>query len=149
MIAVTVIAGIFVVRKRRDFRTLWWALISVAAASVFVMLRPSLWLWNTLPELRFIQFPWRWLEVLAVVFAFFLAVAIFRIRNWHLSWAITVVAFVAIAATATTIVRDAYWDDQDVPSIAASIALRRGYEGTDEYSLAHWPDSSRSPRQSR
>lgn len=134
VIAISGIAGIFVVRKRRDFQTLWWILISVAAASVFVMLRPSLWLWNTLPELRFIQFPWRWLEVLAVVFAFFLAAAIFSVRNWHLSWAITVVAFAAIAATATTIVRDAYWDDQDVPSIAASIALRRGYEGTDEYS---------------
>ena len=43
------------------------------------------------------------------------------------------VAFIAIAATAVTIVRDAYWDDQDVPSIAAAIASRRGYEGTDEY----------------
>jgi hypothetical protein len=72
--------------------------------------------------------------MLAVVFAFFLAVAIFSLPRRRLSWAITAVAFVAIAATATTIVRDAYWDDQDVPSIVASIALRRGYEGTDEYS---------------
>ena len=42
-------------------------------------------------------------------------------------------AFVAIGATATAIIRDAYWDDQDVPSIAAAISSHRGYEGTDEY----------------
>ncbi len=67
VIAVTGIAAIFAARKRREFGALWWVLISAAVASVFLMLRPSLWLWNTLPELRFIQFPWRWLEMLAVL----------------------------------------------------------------------------------
>jgi hypothetical protein len=133
VIAVTGIAAIFAARRRRDFRTLWWILISAAVASVFLMLPPSLWLWNTLPQLRFIQFPWRWLEVFAVVFAFVLAAAIFNMRNRRLSWAITVVAFVAISATATAIVRDAYWDDQDVAALAAAIDLHQGYEGTDEY----------------
>lgn len=133
VIAVTGIAAIFVARKRREFGALWWILISVAVASVFQMSPISLWLWNALPELRFIQFPWRWLELLAVAFAFLLALAIFSVRSRRLSWAVTVVAFVAIGATATTIIRDAYWDDQDVPSIAAAIASRRGYEGTDEY----------------
>jgi hypothetical protein len=112
---------------------LWWILISLAVASVSLMLRPSLWLWNTVPELRFIQFPWRWLEPLAVVFAFFLAVAIFSVRSRRLSWAVAVVAFVAIGATATAIIRNTYWDDEDVPSIAAAISSHRGYEGTDEY----------------
>lgn len=133
VIAVTGIAAIFAARKRREFGALWWVLISAAVASVFLMLRPSLWLWNTLPELRFIQFPWRWLEMLAVAFAFFLVPAIFSLRSRRLSWILTAVSFIAIAATAVTIVRDAYWDDQDVPSIAAAIASRRGYEGTDEY----------------
>jgi hypothetical protein len=133
VIAITGMAAIFAARKRRYFRELWWILISVAAASVFLMLRPSLWLWKTLPELRFIQFPWRWLEPLAVVSAFFLALAIFSMRNQRLSWTVTVVAFVAIGATATAIIRDAYWDDQDVPAIANAISSHRGYEGTDEY----------------
>jgi hypothetical protein len=133
VIAITGISAIVAARRRRESRTLWWILISVAVASVFLMLWPSLWLWNTLPELRFIQFPWRWLEVLAVVFAFFLAVAIFSLRSRHLSWAIAAVVFVAISATAAMIVRDAYWDDQDVPAIAAAISSHRGYEGTDEY----------------
>lgn len=133
VIAVTGIAAIFAARKRRDFGALWWILISVAIASVFLMLPTSLWLWNALPELRFIQFPWRWLELLAVAFAFFLALAIFSGRSRRLSWTVTVVVFVAVGATATTIIRSAYWDDQDVPSVAAALASRRGYEGTDEY----------------
>ena len=133
VIAITGIAAIFAARKRRRFRELWWILISLAVASVFLMLWPSLWLWNTLPELRFIQFPWRWLQPLAIAFAFFLAVAIFSVRSRRLSWIVTVVAFVAIGATATAIIRNAYWDDQDVPSIADGIGSHRGYEGTDEY----------------
>jgi hypothetical protein len=133
VIAITTVAAVFASPERRYFRELWWILISPAMASVFLMLRPSLWLWNTLPELRFIQFPWRWLEPLAVAFAFFLAVAIFSVRSRRLSWTLTVVAFVAIGATATTIIRDAYWDDEDVPSIATAISSHRGYEGTDEY----------------
>ncbi len=133
IMTITGIATIVAARKRRHFPVLWWILISLAVASAFLMLRPSLWLWNTLPELRFIQFPWRWLEPLAVVFAFFLAQAIFSVRRRLLSWTATVVAFVAIGGTATAIIRDAYWDDQDVPSIAAAISSHRGYEGTDEY----------------
>ncbi len=133
VIAVTGIAAIFAARKRREFGALWWILISAAVVSAFLMLPTSLWLWNALPELRFIQFPWRWLEMLALSFAFVLPVAIFSLRSRQLSWALTAVGFMAIAATAVTIVRDAYWDDQDVPSIAAAIASRRGYEGTDEY----------------
>jgi uncharacterized protein (TIGR03382 family) len=133
VIAITGIAAIFAWLKRRYFRELWWILISLALASVFLMLQPSLRLWNTLPELRFIQFPWRWLQPLAVAFAFFLALAIFSIRSRRLSWTVTVMAFVAIGATATTIIRNAYWDDQDVSSIAAAISSHRGYEGTDEY----------------
>jgi uncharacterized protein (TIGR03382 family) len=133
VIAVTGIAAIFAARKRREFAALWWILISVAVASVLLMLPTSLWLWNALPELRFIQFPWRWLEMLALSFAFVLAVAIFSVRSRRLSWTVTVVAFVAISATAATIIRNAYWDDRDVPSIAVAIASRGGYEGTDEY----------------
>lgn len=133
VIAITGIASIFAARKRKYFRELWWILISLAVASVFLMLRPSLWLWNTLPELRFVQFPWRWLEPLAAVFAFFLTVAIFSTRSRRLSWTLTAITFVIIGVTASAIVRNAYWDDEDVPSIAAAISSHRGYEGTDEY----------------
>ena len=133
VIAITGIAAIFASRKRRHFRELCWILISLAVASVFLMLRPSQWLWNTLPELRFIQFPWRWLEPLAVAFAFFVALAIFSMRSRRVSWTVAVVAFVAIGATATAIIRNAFWDDEDVPSITAAISSHRGYEGTDEY----------------
>ncbi len=87
VIAVTGIAAIFAARKRREFGALWWILISAAVASVFLMLPTSLWLWNALPELRFIQFPWRWLEMSALSFAFVLPVAIFSLRSRQLSWA--------------------------------------------------------------
>ena len=133
MLVATTFAIVFALPRRREFQKLWWILTSLGVASVFVMLRPSLWLWDTLPEFRFVQFPWRWLEVLGVVFAFMMAAAIFNMRNRRVSLVIGVVVFAAIGATAVAIIRTAWWDDQDVPVMRDAIDSGRGYEGTDEY----------------
>ena len=74
-------ASVFVARRRRELAEAWWALLSLAVASSFLMFRPSAPLWRYLPKLAFMQFPWRWLEPLAVVFAFFVAAAIGLLRE--------------------------------------------------------------------
>jgi len=89
-----------------------------------------MFLWRVLPKLEFVQFPWRWLGVLGVVFAFFLAAAIgCAKRPW--------IGGLAIAITLTTLaaalVYDGWWDSEDIPVLTKAIQSGRGYEGTDEY----------------
>ena len=92
MMLVTGIASVFAARKRRELNGIWWALMALGIACVGLMFRPSAFLWRSLPELAFVQFPWRWLEMLAVVFAFFLAVAIDLLRHrWARKLALAVV----------------------------------------------------------
>jgi hypothetical protein len=127
------VAAAIAARKRREFGDLWWVLISLGAVSVAVMLPISNFLWRRLPELQFVQFPWRWLEILNLVFAFFVAAAISQSQRRWLTWLAAVVAFLAIATAAGAMVSDAWWDSADVPAMADAIRSARGYEGADEY----------------
>jgi hypothetical protein len=129
-ILLTGIAAVFSARRRREYSTLWWMMVTLAAGSTLMMFPASHWLWRHLPKLQFLQFPWRWLVPLGVPYAFFLTSAIGQAR-WRWIWC-TALALV-IAATATAIVRDAWWDSEDIPVLQAAIRTGHGYEGTDEY----------------
>ena len=126
-------ASVFVARRRRELAEAWWALLSMGIASSFLMFRPSAPLWRYLPKLAFTQFPWRWLEPLAVVFAFFIAAAIGLLRERWVTALVLAVVFAAIAATGCLIAKDTWWDDGDVPLLAGEIAAGHGYEGTAAY----------------
>ena len=43
---------------------------------------------------------------------------------------------VAVAGTATYLVRKAWWDTDDIPSLQEAISSGKGFEGTDEYDPA-------------
>lgn len=124
------IACVLSARLRRNFPELWWMLLALGATSVLLMFPPSALLWRSLPELRFVQFPWRWLVPLDVVFAFFVAAAMGRARRQWIGW---LVLIVAIGGAGTLMVRDAWWDSEDIPTLHDGIASGHGYEGTDEY----------------
>jgi hypothetical protein len=128
----TGIAAVFA-RRRRESSEIWWMLVALGAASVVLMFHPSLVLWRYLPRLRFVQFPWRWLEPLDVVFAFFVAAATNLSRKRGRSWLMFGIVVGSIGATGTLIVKDAWWDSEDVPFLETAIRTGRGYEGTDEY----------------
>ena len=133
MIIVTGVAAVFIAKKRRDEGGVWRIMAGLGVVSVALMLPPSSWLWRALPELQFVQFPWRWLEVLALVFAFFVAAAMSRAPGRRLSWLLIALLFAAIGAAATAMVKSAFWDSTDVPEVARAIGAGHGYEGTDEY----------------
>lgn len=124
------IAAVLAARRRRDFPEVWWMLLALGAASVLLMFSPTKLFWTDLPELRYVQFPWRWLVPLGVVYAFLVAAAISRARR---GWIWCAILGLVTAATATAIVRDAWWDSEDIPVLAAAIQSGHGYEGTDEY----------------
>jgi len=133
LFVVTAIAAFFAMKRRRDFPELWRILVALGVVSLALMLPLSALFWRWLPELRFVQFPWRWLDVLGVVFAFFVAAAMNGGKKRRAAWVPVIVILLAMAATATAIVKDAWWDIEDVPTTMDAIKSHHGYEGTDEY----------------
>ncbi len=129
-ILITALAAVFAARQRRNFLQLWWMLLALAAASAVLMFPPSLFFWQHLPKLQFVQFPWRWLVPLDVAFAFFVAAVLPASRKRWLGWA---VILLATGALGTALIKDAWWDSEDIPVLISAIRSQRGYEGTDEY----------------
>jgi len=101
----------------------------LAAAASLMMLRMTNTLWTYLPKLRFVQFPWRWMAVLAVVFVLFVAATAAR-RFAALSW---VVLGLVLSLTSAYLVHHTWWDSEDVNSVKEAVDSGAGFEGTDEY----------------
>jgi hypothetical protein len=134
LILFTVVTAAISATRRRNFLELWWTCLALAGVSIFLMIPLGTPAWNHLPELRFIQFPWRWLGPLGLVVALLMAVCMNRSRKRWARLLIPVVVLAAIGTAATAMVRDAWWDSCDAPFIAEEISSAHGYEGTDEYS---------------
>ena len=136
MVAMTGVAGIAARRgtaqgeERRETRNLWRALLLLSAAATILMIRPSAIFWEYLPKLRFVQFPWRWMAILALPYGYFMGAAVVRRRMW---WSWVLLALVVSAGTATFLVRSTWWNSDDIPWMQEAIANDRGFEGTDEY----------------
>lgn len=117
-------------RWRRRLPTAWWLLALWGGLCVLLMLPFSGFIWNTLPKLRFMQFPWRWLVGMNVVFALLATV------SWRRWSARAVAAAVLLAALlfAGWRVLPPWWDSAaDVAELQDNIVTGAGYEGTDEY----------------
>ena len=138
--------GIAGERESGEARQLWRVLLLLSAAATILMIRPSSVFWEHLPKLRFVQFPWRWMAMLAVPYGYFLAAAVARRR---LAWIWGAAVIVIIGGTATFLVRSAWWDSEDIPVLQEAIAKDQGFEGTDEYDPAgddHYNLPEKAPR---
>jgi hypothetical protein len=136
LMVMTGIAGI-AAHQRRSKREaldngekLWRVLLLVSAMATILMIRLSSVFWVHLPKLRFVQFPWRWMAILAVPYACFLAQAIRRKRT---GWIWGVVVLAVTGGTGTFLVHQAWWDSEDISTLEEAIANDQGFEGTDEY----------------
>ncbi len=136
MVVMTGIAGIAAHRgtaqeeECRETINLWRAMLLLSATATMLMIRPSAVLWEHLPKLRFMQFPWRWMAILAVPYGYFMAAAVARRR---MRWFWVLLALVVTCGTATFLVRSTWWNSDDIPWIREAIANDQGFEGTDEY----------------
>jgi 6-pyruvoyl-tetrahydropterin synthase related domain len=101
----------------------------LAAAATVLMLPITLVFWRFLPELRFVQFPWRWMSVLALCATIFTAVTA---RGW-LRFAWLLLLMLAVTGSAHYLVKNAWWDTEDMPDLQAAMRNGSGFEGTDEY----------------
>src|SRR6267378_1197348 len=116
--------------ETEEARKLWGVLLFLSAAAIFMMIRPSSVFWEHLFKLRFVQFPWRWMSILAMPYSCLLAATGWRRRRgWILGAAMLVVSAVAGAF----LVQQTWWDSDDMPALREAIANDQGFEGTDEY----------------
>ena len=110
-------------------RAAWNSLLLLGTAALLLMLKFTLPLWNVLPKLRFVQFPWRWMSILAVVSSCFLAAAMERRRGW-LWFCLFVLISIPLG---TFLTRNTWWDPDEMPTQIAAITGGTGFEGVDEY----------------
>ncbi len=114
-------------------RELWSGLLIWAVACSVLMFPVSLLLWRILPKMQFMQFPWRWLLCLSLIFTIFVMVGMTR---WWLRGAVCAVS-ILIIVLAWHRVQAPWWDNAaDLREMQDNIATGAGYEGTDEYTPA-------------
>jgi len=131
---------------RRRLPQLYNVLLSTLILVIVLLTPLSLPLWNYLPKLQFVQFPWRWLLVLNVVMMFFAAVAFARSRTARL--AVFAIIPIVIAICYWKFQQPIYPEDRPV-ALAQAVADGAGYEGTDEYTPTQADNSTFAPYMAR
>jgi hypothetical protein len=142
LLIATVIAFLLAWRDR-NLQRLRANLLALAALIAFLQFPVSRFLWNIAPKLRYLQFPWRWLFVLGLIFAVIFAVALVNLSqrrtltsNRTRAFLLPGSAVLLLAVVFTAHAWRHFWllcDDED--NIHAQIATLRqeGFQGTDEY----------------
>lgn len=129
-IAATLIGAAVARRWRQSKPELWNALVIWAVACSAVMFPVTALLWKYLPKLEFMQFPWRWLLCLSMLFALFVTVGF---RRWWMRASVCALA-VLVIALAWVRIQEPWWDNRgDLKEMQDNMTDQIGYEGTDEY----------------
>jgi len=117
-------------RQRGRDSTLWKTLTTWGTVAVILMLSFTSLLWNHLPQLKFVQLPWRWLLCLN---AALMLLVVMAWRQWWprlLGYAVMLAMLIFVWHR----VQPPWWDHAvDVQQMHASIESAAGYEGSDEY----------------
>lgn len=115
---------------RKNQTRLWNMLLAWAAACSIVMFSITTPLWRFLPKLQFMQFPWRWMLCLSLIFSLLLTIAV---RRWWMRIAVCFVA-ICIIVMAWRHIQAPWWDNRaDLKEMQDNMLDQIGYEGTDEY----------------
>ncbi|MGA8110746.1 MAG: 6-pyruvoyl-tetrahydropterin synthase-related protein [Acidobacteriaceae bacterium] len=125
--------------SRRPLTRLWLPFVVVAGAVGALQFPWSHPVWQSLPELRYLQFPWRWMLVLGMICATVAGAALGRVAATRRAIAIRAMLVLLLACGLSVWASRALWqpcDEED--NVAAQIATfkSKGFEGTDEYTPA-------------
>jgi len=127
---VLAIAALFSRQWRNRERHAWWMLFGWAAAATLLNFSLTSFLWVHLPQLRYLQLPWRWLLCLNVSVALFLTMA------WQ-RWVVRALLCFSMFAALVFVwhnVQPPWWElAADFGQMLRSQQSGIGYEGTDEY----------------
>jgi hypothetical protein len=121
----------FVSRQgRRRKPKVWWTLVGWALVAVLLNFSFTSFLWERLPELRYLQLPWRWLLCLNVALALFITMAS---RRWMVRVLICIAVLVLLGFVWHR-VQVPWWEKaEDFTQMLDNQQSGAGFEGTDEY----------------
>jgi len=110
-------------------KPLWGALLLLGSLATLMMLRLTVPFWSLLPKMRFVQFPWRWMSIMAAICCCFFAAVIERRRGWLWFVLVAVLCF----PFSYFLMQNTWWDPDEMATQRAAITSGTGYEGVDEY----------------
>ena len=115
---------------REKQRELWDVLLGWAIACSVLIFPVAGLLWRFLPKMQFMQFPWRWLLCLSMIFCVFVTAGM---RRWWWRGAVCVLSLLVIGM-AWHRVQAPWWDNAgDLSEMQDNMESGAGYEGVDEY----------------
>ncbi|MGD0366059.1 MAG: 6-pyruvoyl-tetrahydropterin synthase-related protein [Acidobacteriaceae bacterium] len=137
-IVVSLIVGAVVAAwlARRKRNAIWMPLVVVGAGVCILQLRWSDGVWWLAPELKFLQFPWRWMMVLGLVFAALAGLALRGEAATRRAIAVRAAMMLLLAGGTAVLSSMLFWQPCDKEdNVQAQIATfhNGGFEGTDEY----------------
>jgi hypothetical protein len=113
------------------------ALALIACVVSFLITAPSAFLWRHVPELKYLQFPWRFCTILGVTTVALSALAMRRTRLHPAVAAATALALtLAFTLGGDYFFRQPCYAGFDVPGIVHSFYFGGRYDPTDEYTPA-------------
>ncbi|HEY2470391.1 MAG TPA: 6-pyruvoyl-tetrahydropterin synthase-related protein [Terracidiphilus sp.] len=123
-------------RGRLPKRKSWLIpLVLIPIVVLLLQLPFSLPVWNMLPKLRFLQFPWRWLVVVEAPLGIFFAAAVWPVRQWLRVAVVSACTaiFLGITGVSALVFHQSCDAEDAVHSMIATYYSGQGFEGTDEY----------------
>jgi uncharacterized membrane protein len=121
-------------RRRRG--AFWMPLVVVGVAVCALQLRWSDGIWRLAPELKYLQFPWRWMMVLGLVFAALAGIAIRSEQKTRRAVAARGLFLLLLAGGMAILSSALFWqpcDEEDNVDAQIATFSATGFEGTDEY----------------
>jgi len=140
MVAVTLVAILVCWRRKRLPGALrWWLPLAIVPLGVLALQFPFTHaVWNALPKLRYLQFPWRWLVALEAPMGVSVAAAVWpdksgeRWRGWLVVGAACVV-FAGLTLGASRWFFQVCDDEDSVAGMVQAWSAGAGFRGMDEY----------------
>ncbi|MFZ0805489.1 MAG: 6-pyruvoyl-tetrahydropterin synthase-related protein [Candidatus Sulfotelmatobacter sp.] len=137
---VILFAAAVVAKLRKQMNCETWNALSIWVLACSVLMFPVTAIaWRILPKLQFMQFPWRWMLCLSMMFAALVTAGTLAagtssaFRAWGTRAAVFVAGVVVIVA-AWNFIQPPWWDNlSDLREMQDNITDHIGYEGTEEY----------------
>lgn len=115
---------------RSKYPQVWWVCIFLAITCSILMLPITSFLWYFLPDLRFVQFPWRWLLCLNVPFSIFILIGL---KHWLSRAAIYLLVIAVLIFIGISIQPPRLGQSNELKKIQENMKQYLGYRGTNEY----------------
>jgi hypothetical protein len=116
--------------------SLWTPLVVIAVIVTALQFRFTDLLWRIAPKLQYLQFPWRWMMVLGLVFAALAGLAIRHEQTTRRAIAARGLTMLLLAGAMAVLSSLLFWlpcDDEDNITAQITTFHTKGFEGTDEY----------------